>query len=155
MQRRSWLALALLAAGAPVLAHHGWGSFDQNLPVYIEGRVKRVEWRNPHVEAVVEVDAALALPADLAQRKLPEQSQAVDAAGIVAKTRLPGSPAGDWEIEFAPLSRMQAWEIVPLKVGDRIGLIGYTGVPGKPKLMRAEYLFAGGKAYALRSSPAR
>jgi hypothetical protein len=155
MQRRSWLALALLAAALPVLAHHGWGSFDQNAPVYIEGRVKSVEWRNPHAEAVVEVGAALTLPADLAQRKLPAQSQAVDGAAIAAKARLPSAPAGDWEIEFAPLSRMEAWGVAPLKAGDRIGLIGYTGVPGKPRLMRVEYLFVDGKAYGLRSSPVR
>ena len=155
MQRRSWLALALLAAAVPALAHHGWGSFDQNAPVYIEGRVKSVEWRNPHAEAVVEVGPALTLPADLAQRKLPAQSQAVDGAAIAAKARLPSAPAGDWEIEFAPLSRMEAWGVAPLKAGDRIGLIGYTGVPGKPKLMRVEYLFVDGKAYGLRSSPAR
>jgi hypothetical protein len=155
MQRRSWLSLALLAAALPALAHHGWGSFDQNAPVYIEGRVKSVEWRNPHAEAVVEVGATVALPADLAQRKLPAQSQAVDGAAIAAKARLPNAPAGDWEIEFAPLSRMEAWGIAPLKPGDRIGLIGYTGVPGKPKLMRVEYLFVDGKAYGLRSSPVR
>jgi hypothetical protein len=155
MQRRPWLALALLVTAVPVLAHHGWGSFDQNAPVYIEGRVKSVEWRNPHAEAVVEVGAALILPADLAQRKLPAQSQAVDGAAIAAKARVPNSPAGDWEIEFAPLSRMEAWGVAPLKAGDRIGLIGYTGVPGKPRLMRVEYLFVDGKAYGLRSSPVR
>ena len=38
--------------------------------------------------------AALTLPADLAQRKLPAQSQAVDGAAIAAKTRLPSAPAG-------------------------------------------------------------
>lgn len=155
MQRRTWLACALIAAALPAMAHHGWSSFDQNRPLYIEGRVKRVEWRNPHAEAVIEVGAGLKLPADLAGRRLPAQSQALDGAGILAKTALPASPAGDWEVEFAPIARLEAWAVAPLKVGDRVELIGYAGVPDKPKLLRVEYLFVNGQAYGLRSSPVR
>jgi hypothetical protein len=155
MHRRTLLAILLVAAALPVAAHHGWSSFDLNQPVYIEGRVRSVQWSNPHTEAVVEVGGGLRLPADLAQRKTPAQSQAIDGAAIVAKTRLPPAPAGDWEVEFAPLSRMEAWGVTPLKVGDRVELIGYTGVPGKPKLLRVEYLFVNGQAYGLRSSPVR
>ena len=146
-------ALAISAAGA--LAHHGWSSFDQEQPLYVEGRVKRVQWRNPHAEAVVEVPAGLKLPADLGQRKLPAQQQPVNGAALLAKAQVPAAAAGDWEVEFAPLSRMEAWQVAPLKAGDRIELIGYAGVPGKPRLMRVEYLFVNGQAYGLRSSPAR
>ena len=155
MQRRSMLAVALMMTATPLLAHHGWSSFNQDQPLYIEGRVKSVEWRNPHAEAVLTVGADLKLPADLAQRKMPAQSQGIDGAAIVAKAQLPAAAAGDWEIEFAPLSRMSAWNIAPLKAGDRIELIGYAGVAGKPKLMRVEYLIVNGQAYGLRSSPAR
>jgi hypothetical protein len=48
---------------------------------------------------------------------------------------------------------MDAWGVAPLKVGDRIEVIGYVGVPGKPKVMRVEYLIVNGTAYGLRSSP--
>jgi hypothetical protein len=153
MHRRLILAAALAAAALPAVAHHGWSSFNQDQPLYIEGRIKSVQWRNPHAEAVVEVAPALKLPGDLAQRKMPAQSQDVDGAQIVGKTHLPPAAAGDWEVEFAPLSRMEAWRVAPLKAGDRIELIGYTGVPGKPKLMRVEYLIVNGQAYGLRSSP--
>jgi hypothetical protein len=153
MHRRFILAAALAAAALPAVAHHGWSSFNQDQPLYIEGRIKSVQWRNPHAEAVVEVAPALKLPGDLAQRKMPAQSQNVDGAAIVGKTQLPPTAGGDWEVEFAPLSRMEAWQVAPLKAGDRIELIGYTGVPGKPKLMRVEYLIVNGKAYGLRSSP--
>jgi hypothetical protein len=153
MHRRFILAAALAASALPALAHHGWSSFNQDQPLYIEGRIKSVQWRNPHAEAVVEVAPALKLPGDLAQRKMPAQSQNVDGAQIVGKTQLPPAAAGDWEVEFAPLSRMEAWQVAPLKAGDRIELIGYTGVPGKPKLMRVEYLIVNGQAYGLRSSP--
>jgi hypothetical protein len=153
MHRRFMLVAALAAAALPALAHHGWSSFNQDQPLYLEGRIKSVQWRNPHAEAVVEVAPALKLPGDLAQRKMPAQSQNVDGAAIVGRTQLPPAAAGEWEVEFAPLSRMEAWQVAPLKAGDRIELIGYTGVPGKPKLMRVEYLIVNGQAYGLRSSP--
>jgi hypothetical protein len=153
MHRRFMLAAALAAAALPAVAHHGWSSFNQDQPLYIEGRIKSVQWRNPHAEAVVEVAPALKLPGDLAQRKMPAQSQNVDGAAIASRAQLPAAAAGDWEVEFAPLSRMEAWQVAPLKAGDRVELIGYTGVPGKPKLMRVEYLIVNGQAYGLRSSP--
>jgi hypothetical protein len=155
MRRRSILAAALIAVALPVQAHHGWSSFNQDQPLYLAGTVKSVQWRNPHVEAVVTVADDLKLPADLAQREMPAQRQFVDSAALLAKTRAPEAAGGDWEIEFAPLSRMEAWGITPLQVGDRIELIGYAGVPGKPKLLRVEYLIVAGQAYGLRSAPAR
>jgi hypothetical protein len=159
MQRRLILSAGLTGAftvaAAPVLAHHGWSSFNQEQPLYLAGQVKSVQWRNPHAEAVVTVAGDLALPADLAQRRMPAQQQAVDGAALLARTRLPAAAAGEWEVEFAPLSRMEAWNVTPLKAGDRIELIGFAGVAGKPKLMRVEYLIVNGQAYGLRSSPAR
>lgn len=155
MRCRSILAAALIAVALPVLAHHGWSSFNQDQPLYLAGTVKNVQWRNPHVEAVVAVADDLKLPADLAQRQIPAQRQFVDSAALLAKTRVPEAAGGDWEIEFAPLSRMETWGITPLRVGDRIELIGYAGVPGKPKLLRVEYLIVDGQAYGLRSAPAR
>jgi len=50
---------------------------------------------------------------------------------------------------------MQAWQVAPLKPGDRVELIGFAGVVGRPRLMRVEYLIVDGQAYGLRSSPAR
>ena len=155
MRYRTILAAALIAVAQPVLAHHGWSSFNQDQPLYLAGTVKSVQWRNPHVEAVVTVADDLKLPADLAQREMPAQRQFVDSAALLARTQTPAAAAGDWEIEFAPLSRMEAWGITPLRVGDRIELIGYAGVPGKPKLLRVEYLIVAGQAYGLRSAPAR
>ena len=155
MRRRSILAAALIAVALPVLAHHGWSSFNQDQPLYLAGTVKSVQWRNPHVEAVVAVADDLKLPTDLSERQMPAQRQPVDSAALLARTQVPAAAAGDWEIEFAPLSRMEAWGITPLRVGDRIELIGYAGVPGKPKLLRVEYLIVDGQAYGLRSAPAR
>jgi hypothetical protein len=151
MLRRLFLAAAALIA-LPALAHHGWSSFDQNTPYFLEGRVKSVRWQNPHAEATIEVAADLKVPADLAGRAVPAQQQNVDGAALMKNARTPAAAAGDWELEFAPLSRMQAWEVAPLKPGDRIEAVGYTLKSGS-KLMRVEYLFVNGRAYGLRSSP--
>jgi len=153
MKRRT---IVLAAAVLPLAAsaHHGWSSFEQDKPVYLEGRVKTVRWANPHAEVVLTVDAALKLPADLTNRSLPTQSQNVDGAAILSKTRLPEAAAGDWTIEFAPLFRMNAWSVREPKVGERIEVIGYISPKiGNGRLLRVEYLFADGKVAGLRSSP--
>lgn len=153
MKRRT-LLLAAGAAPLAALAHHGWSSFDQEKPVYLQGRIKSVRWANPHAEVVLVVDGSLALPADLARRSLPAQSQQVDGTAVLARTRLPEAADGEWTVEFAPLARMQAWGVREPKVGDRIEVIGYIAPKiGNGRLLRVEYLFADGKAYGLRSSP--
>ena len=155
MQRRYLLAAVLIVAAVPAVAHHGWSSFDQNAPLYLQGQVASVRWTNPHAEAMLDVGKGLTLPADFAKRSLPAQQQSVDAAAIAARTQVPQGAEGKWELEFAPLPRMEAWGVAPLKVGDRIEVIGYVGVPGKPKVMRVEYLIVNGTTYGLRSSPVR
>jgi len=153
--RRRTLLLASVATPIAAHAHHGWSSFDQDKPVYLEGRVKTVRWANPHAEVVLVVDSALKLPADLGRRSPPAQSQQLDGAAILARTRLPEAAAGEWTIEFAPLSRMQAWGVREPKAGDRIEVVGYIAPKlGNGRLLRVEYLFTDGKLYGLRSSPA-
>ena len=87
MERRHIL---VAAAGTLVLprayAHHGWSSFDQERPLYLEGKAAAVKWRNPHVEFMLEVPADLKLPADLAQRAVPAQTAPVDGKVVFAGT---------------------------------------------------------------------
>ena len=155
MQRRIFIALPL-CAGLPAWAHHGWSSFDQTRPLYLEGRVAQVAWRNPHVELTLEPPAqGLKLPADLATRSLPAQAAPVDGPGLLKAAQLPTRSDRRWEIELAPLSRMQAWGVPEIKVGDALAMLGFSfaGEKGQP-ILRVEYLFAAGKVYGLRSSPA-
>ena len=155
MNRRqfAYLTMGVLLA-APVLAHHGWSSFDQDKPLYLSGTLTQVRWQNPHAEAMLRVDATR-LPDGFAARTLPAQQQSVDAAGILKKAQVPANAAGTWEVEFAPLSRMQQWGLSqPPKVGDRIEVIGYGLTEGNKRVVRVEYMFLDGKAYAFRSSPA-
>jgi Family of unknown function (DUF6152) len=158
MQRRT-LTFALAAASSLALprafAHHGWSSFDQDRPIYLEGKVSKVAWRNPHVELELELPADLKLPPDLSRRTVPAQSASVDGARLLASAVLPTRRDKRWEIELAPLTRMAAWNVPEIQPGESVSLVGFTltGEKGEA-VLRAEYLFVGGKAYGLRSSPA-
>ena len=155
MQRRALIALGAAVLTLPkAFAHHGWSGFDQGRSIYLEGKVVKVAWRNPHAELEVEVPADLKLPADLAKRPVPAQSAAVDGARLLASAVLPTRRDKLWEVELAPLTRMEAWNVPEIKPGDSVSVLGFT-FPGEKgeAVLRAEYLFAGGKAYGLRSSP--
>lgn len=156
MQRRPML----FAAGALLLAprafaHHGWSGFDQTRPLWLEGRAAKVVWSNPHAELELDLPADLKLPADLASRALPAQSAPVDGPALLKAATLPTRKDKRWEIELAPISRLEAWKVPPIKVGDHVGVLGFAA-PGEKgdAVLRVEYLFAGGKVYGLRSSPA-
>ncbi|CAN7415580.1 DUF6152 family protein [Variovorax sp. LjRoot84] len=157
MKRRS---IVIAAASLPVVtpfawAHHGWSSFDQGRPLYLEGKVVRARWQNPHAELVIEVPPGLKVPADLATRQPPAQSAPVDGPGLLAKATAPRRADRQWTLELAPLTRMEAWKVSEIKSGATISAVGFTfkEEKGEP-VMRVEYLFADGKVYGLRSSPA-
>lgn len=158
MDRRTLLqagALALGGVAGAARAHHGWSSFDQNRPIYLEGKAVQVAWRNPHAELVLEVPENLAVPAGLAQRPVPAQSATVDGAALLARATVPTRKDRRWEIELAPIFRLNQWQVPEVKVGDSVAMVGFTfeGERGEP-VLRVEYLFIGDKTYGLRSSPA-
>ncbi|SDJ48498.1 DUF6152 family protein [Variovorax sp. OV700] len=155
IQRRRLLVAGSLGLALPAWAHHGWSSFDQDRPLYLEGRATKVMWRNPHGELELELPENPTLPADLKQRALPRQSATVDGPGLLARAQLPTRRDRKWTIELAPLTRLQAWGLDEIKPGTQVAALGFTftGEKGEP-VLRAEYLFVGGKAYGLRSSPA-
>jgi hypothetical protein len=154
MKRRP-LLLAGLALPVLAHAHHGWSSFDQERPIYLEGRAANVKWRNPHVELMLEVPPDLKLPADLAQRSVPAQTAPVDGKALLAKAVVPRRKDRRWEIELAPLTRVEAWKLAEIKAGAQIGVLGFTFIEEKGEaIVRAEYVFVDGKAYGMRSGPA-
>ena len=154
MHRRTLMAAGL---GLPLLAHahHGWSRFDQSRPLWLEGRATQVSWRNPHAELKLEVAPDLKLPADLANRKLPAQVASVDGPALLKATQLPTRKDRLWEIELAPLTRMEAWKVPEIKPGTALALLGFTFTGEKGNaVLRAEYLFLAGQVYGLRSGPA-
>lgn len=152
---KSFAAWSACTIYLPALAHHGWSSFDQERPIYLEGKVVKSAWQNPHVELLIDLSAGLKLPADLTQRMLPAQVAPVDGKALLAKAVIPTRQDRRWEIELAPLGRVQAWGIAELKPGDSLAVLGFafSGEKGAA-ILRAEYLFVSGKTYGLRSSPA-
>ncbi|MGE0098994.1 MAG: DUF6152 family protein [Hydrogenophaga sp.] len=158
MQRRDLMQagalLGLAGWGSGALAHHGWSSFDQDRPIYLEGKAVEVKWRNPHAELVLELPENLTLPADLVRRPLPAQTAGIDGPALLAKTVLPSRRDRRWEIELAPLFRLGQWQVPEIKAGVSLGVVGFTFKDEKGEaIVRAEYLFLEGKAYGLRSSP--
>ena len=155
MQRRPFItALGALCAFDLAHAHHGWSSFDQERPIYLEGTAHKVTWQNPHVEIGINLPSQMRLPADLAQRALPAQAAPVDGKALLAKASLPTRTDKRWELELAPLTRVQAWGVPEVKVGTPLAVLGFTFAGEKGEaILRVEYLWLGGKTYALRSSP--
>ncbi len=148
-------AAPLLASPSAAWGHHGWSSFDQDRPIYLEGRVAAAKWQNPHAELMLDVSPGLTLPAGLARRAVPAQSAGVDGPALMAKAVLPNRKDKRWELELAPLTRMSAWQVPQIKVGDSVSAVGFTMKDeAGDAVMRVEYLFVDGKAYGLRSSPA-
>ncbi len=136
-------------------AHHGWSSFDQERPVYLEGKVRSVKWQNPHVELALDIAPGLKLPADLANRPLPAQVAPVEGTALLAKAVTPKRSDKLWEIELAPLTRVQSWKVPEIKPGMTLALLGFTFKDEKGEaVLRAEYLWLNGLTYALRSNPA-
>ncbi|MEF7614811.1 DUF6152 family protein [Aquincola sp. MAHUQ-54] len=158
MRRRTVLAIGVPAALAMVRgawAHHGWSGFDQQRPLYLEGKAAKVAWRNPHAELTLERAGDLRLPADLAQRALPAQSAPVEGPALLAAARLPTRTDKLWTVELAPLTRLEAWKMAPIAVGTPLAVLGFAapGEKGEP-VLRAEYVWVAGQVYGLRSSPA-
>jgi hypothetical protein len=158
MQRRTTLQLfasTALPASIAALAHHGWSSFDLDRPIYLEGKAAQVTWQNAHTELTLEITPGYKLPADLAGRSIPAQTAPVDAPALLRKAQLPKRTDKAWEIELAPLFRMNAWKIAEIKNGQSLAVLGFTFKDEKGSaILRAEFLWTEGKTYALRSSPA-
>jgi hypothetical protein len=145
---------ATLSAALPAWAHHGWSSFDESKPIYLAGKVKSTKWQNPHAEIVITLTADTKLPADLGKRKAPAQTATVDGEKILSGATTP-SKLGDWTLELAPMTRIEAWKVKKPNVGDQVSAVGFTFKDGKGEaLARIEYLMIGDDIYGLRSMPA-
>ncbi len=156
--KRTFLQYSTLAfaaiVGTAALAHHGWSSFDETKPIYLEGVVKSAKWQNPHAELVLEVNGANP-PEALTRFAIPKQSANVDAVTVLGNAKAPTRKDKTWNIELAPLTRMDAWKVAEIKAGEKLALVGYTFKDQKGEaIMRVEFLVRDGKVTPLRSAPA-
>lgn len=150
---RALLTVLFALCVGVVSAHHGWSSFDETKPIYLEGVVKSVKWQNPHAEVMLEVNRA-APPAALARFAIPKQSAIVDAVTVIGSAKVPTRKDAVWEVEFAPITRMDAWKVAPIKPGEKIAVVGYTFKDEKgDATLRVEFLIGNGRVTPLRSAP--
>jgi hypothetical protein len=121
--RRLIVAVGLLMAAVPVMAHHSFSSeYDASKPITLEGLVTKVEWQNPHVYFYINVK---------------------DANGKVTNWALEmGAPSG--------LQR-QGWTRNTLQVGDQVKVEGTLARNGTP-LANARNVFKNGKKMGAASS---
>jgi hypothetical protein len=56
MRKLTFVAVGLLMAAVPVMAHHAFSAeFDANRPIKLTGTVTRMEWINPHAWIHIDV----------------------------------------------------------------------------------------------------
>jgi hypothetical protein len=155
LRRRIILSLPALAAAPQLFAHHGWSSFDESKPIYLQGVIKSVKWQNPHAELVLDITRNATVPVELPKAPIPRQTATVDAPSVLTRATVPSRKDSAWTIELAPLTRLEAWKVEPLKVGDKVSVVGYTfkEEKGEP-ILRAEFLIRDSSVTPLRSGPA-
>lgn len=127
------VSLGLLAAAAPVFAHHSFSAeYDATKPVTLTGTVSKVEWMNPHARFELDVK---------------------DDTGKVTT----------WDLELGSpnvLMRL-GWNRHSLKVGDVVTVQGSLAKDGsklanarKVTLADGRKVFAGSAADADKTNPA-
>lgn len=96
--RRPSIAFAALLAAAPVLAHHGWGSYDAGRTLTLEAELEAVRYTNPHAEVSIEHDGrawnvVLAPVSRMEARGLPDDAlKPGRTVTIVGYPRTDGAP---------------------------------------------------------------
>ncbi len=113
-------ALALVvAATAPIRAHHSFAMFDMNTNVTYEGKVVEYKWQNPHTHIIIQVPPS-----------------AKDQASV-----------GTWDVEGGSTNIMtrQGWNKITYKAGDPITVVGHPMKDGSKGISLFYAVTADGK----------
>ena len=103
--QRVLLATILIAATAPLWAHHSFGAeYDANQPITLTGTVTKVEWTNPHVYFYIDVKD--------------------EKTGKVT----------NWALEMGAPAVIQrsGWKRTSMKIGDLVIVDGFQAKNGLP-----------------------
>ncbi|WP_052954890.1 DUF6152 family protein [Microvirga vignae] len=147
-----YAAVALAAATflaflptAPVVAHHGWSSFDTRRAFYVTGTVTYVRWGNPHSEVTLRIEKA-GLPANWAARELPQGADERDGRATMASARPYEGEHSELHLVLVGPSWMERWGLNrPLRVGERIEAVGYVSANGADDLRPVMFWLADGQ----------
>jgi hypothetical protein len=119
------IAVLLLAAALPVLAHHSFAAeYNSNKLGIIQGKVVSLDWVNPHAWL------RLAVPS-------------------------PGGGVVEWRCEMPPPNRLSrsGWNKGMLKPGDEITVSGFLGKDGAHALWLQSVVLPDGSRMILRATP--
>ena len=99
------VAGAILALGAPLVAHHSFAMFDYNKDHDVVGEVKELQWTNPHIHLFVSAPAPS------------------------------GTGTAVWDIEGGTPNNLlrQGWSRMVVKPGDKVSVAIHplkNGMPG-------------------------
>jgi hypothetical protein len=118
------LALALVSAAAPVLAHHSFAAqYDSNKPITFTGTITKMQWQNPHIYFYVDVK---------------------DASGKVTNYAVEGGPPNT-------LYR-SGWRKDSLKIGESVTVDGSKARDGSNLVNARSVVMANGKKVFAGSS---
>jgi Family of unknown function (DUF6152) len=118
------LALAALLSTQSAEAHHGWSSYNTQVPLYLEGTVAEVHWRNPHPELVVVIEAP-ARAVDPSRVTLPSDAEGAELRDALSRAQ-PAAP-GRYTVHLPPIARLQrAGVSTPPQPGERFVAIAYA-----------------------------
>ncbi len=130
MRNRLWALLlapvCLVAASAPLLAHHGYANYDTDRKVTLKGTIARWVWSNPHI--LVQVD-------------VPDES------GKVVRWTV--------ESENPSTLIRSGWNDKSLKVGDQVTINVLPVKNGNPVGRIIDVTLADGTRLAGRVDPVR
>ena len=106
------LAVGMMVLAAPLAGHHSIsGKYDLNKPIFMDGKVTMVQWRNPHVVVVMNVtdktSGVVSWEIELASVKdLTDFGWKPDTLRTGMEICVEGFPAKDGRHEFVSSTRL-------------------------------------------------
>ena len=123
--KNSCLALTaivcLMAAGAPLVAHHGASAYDRTRPVNLKATITEFRWTNPHTYILFD---------------------ASDDKGNIDHWSCESINPG--------MLSKQGWTRRTLKAGDKVTIIGYPSRTGSKVMLLEKLVLSDGKELAAR-----